>query len=425
MYTPHEGSINDCTTSAASASTSPQPYQPKMDLAQSLENALTQPIRCIDMHTTGEPTRIVYSGFPPLSGTLLEQRDQAMKDHDDVRKRLMLEPRGHDGMYGAIICPDTELVRSGAAHVGVLFIHNEGFSTMCGHVTIALGRFLVDTHDTSVFPRRLELGVDSAMQTVAVDIHAPCGVVRVSVPTTPDGSRSDPSRLVGFVSTPAFSSALQLQIPIPAEIRWPELGWKDSIRVDVSYGGAFYAVVLADELGFTQGLKNVDIDAVTRCIQSLKPYLATRPEIQASIQHPDDNRLSFLYSVMIVDPRTGSKPENAPGAETGLCYFGENQIDRSPTGSCVTARMALAHAKGVRDVGQRWAYNSLVSNHFGTGMFSAEITERTIINDADGKPIDSVMVQVEGQAFYTGTSTFVVENDDVTSSNGFTMQSVI
>lgn len=127
---------------------------------------------------------------------------------------------------------------------------------------------------------------------------------------------------------------------------------------------------------------------------------------------------------MIVDPRTGSKPENAYGAETGLCYFGENQIDRSPTGSCVTARMALAHAKGVRDVGQRWAYNSLVSNHFGTGMFSAEITERTTINDADGKPIDSVMVQVEGQAFYTGTSTFVVENGDVTSSNGFTMQSV-
>lgn len=347
-----------------------------------------------------------------------------MKDHDDVRKKLMLEPRGHDGMYGAIICPDTELVWSGAAHVGVLFIHNEGFSTMCGHATIALGRFLVDTHDISVFPRRLELGVESSTQTVAVDIHAPCGVVRVSVPTTPDGSRSDPSRPVGFVSTPAFASALQLQIPIPAEIRWPELGWKDSIRVDVSYGGAFYAIVLADELGFTQGLKNVDLDAITRCIQSLKPYLMTRPEIQAAIQHPDDNRLSFLYSVMIVDPRTGSEPDNVSGAETGLCYFGENQIDRSPTGSCVTARMALAHAKGVRDVGQRWAYNSLISNHFGTGMFCAEITEGIIINDADGKSIGSVMVQVEGQAFYTGTSTFVVENGDVTSSNGFTMQSV-
>lgn len=347
-----------------------------------------------------------------------------MRDHDGVRKRLMLEPRGHDGMYGAIICPDTELVQSSAAHVGVLFIHNEGFSTMCGHATIALGRFLVDTHDSSVFPQRKELNVDFATQTVAVNIHAPCGLVRVSVPTTPDGTRSDPSRPVSFLSTPAFASASDLQIPIPPEIRWPEIGRKDSICLDVSYGGAFYAIVLADELGFTRGLKNVDLDAVTRCAQSLKPYLLTRPEIKSAIQHPEDNRLSFLYSVMIVDPRTGSRPDNVSGAETGLCYFAENQIDRSPTGSCVTARMALAHAKGVRDVGQRWAYNSLVSNHFGTGMFNAEIAERASINGADGMPIESVVVRVEGQAFYTGASTFVVEDGDVTSSSGFTMKSV-
>ncbi|OJJ79251.1 putative proline racemase [Aspergillus glaucus CBS 516.65] len=374
-----------------------------MDLAQSLENATsTQSIRCIDMHTTGEPTRIVYSGFPSLSGTLLEQRDQAMRDHDHVRRRLMLEPRGHDGMYGAIIRPDTELVRSGEAHVGVLFIHNEGFSTMCGHATIALGRFLVDTHDLAVFPRREELEVDPETQTVGVNIHAPCGLVRVTVPVAPNGRKSEASRPVTFLSTPAFASAILLKVPIPAEIRWPELDKKDSICLDVSYGGAFYAIVNACELGFS----NVD------------------PGIKSAIQHPEDERLSFLYSVMIVDPNTGYKSDNVVSAETGLCYFAENQIDRSPTGSCVTARMALAHAKGLRPIGQRWAYNSLVSNHFKAGAFSAEIVKKATIDGPEGKPIESVVVQVEGQAFYTGTSTFVVEDGDVTSSSGFTMNIV-
>lgn len=396
-----------------------------MDLAQSLENATsTQPIRCIDMHTTAEPTRIVYSGFPSLSGTLLEQRDQAMRECDHIRRRLMLEPRGHDGMYGAIIRPETELVRSGEAHVGVLFIHNEGFSTMCGHATIALGRFLVDTHDLAVFPQREALRVYPKTQTVGVNIHAPCGLVRVTVPVTPDGKKSDASRPVTFLSTPAFASALQLKIPIPSEVRWLELGEKNSICLDVSYGGAFYAIVNADELGLTNGLKDVDLDVATRCVRKLKPYLESMPEIKSAIQHPEDERLSFLYSVMIVDPNRGHKPDNVAGAETGLCYFAENQIDRSPTGSCVTARMALAYAKGLRPVGQRWAYNSLVSNHFAAGAFSAEIVEKTTIDGPGRSPIESVVVQVEGQAFYMGTSTFIVEDGDVTSSSGFTMNIV-
>lgn len=396
-----------------------------MDLAQTLKNdTSTQPIRCIDMHTTGEPTRIVYSGFPSLSGTLLEQRDQAIRKYDHVRRRLMLEPRGHDGMYGAIIRPETELVRSGEAHVGVLFIHNEGFSTMCGHATIALGRFLVDTHDLAVFPQREALEVDPATRTVAANIHAPCGLVRVMVPVTPDARKSDASRPVTFLSTPAFASAIQLKVPIPSEVRWPELGEKNSICLDVSYGGAFYAIVNADDLGLTNGLKDVDLDVATRCVQKLKPYLESRPEIKSAIQHPEDERLSFLYSVMIVDPNRGYKPDNVAGAETGLCYFAENQIDRSPTGSCVTARMALAYAKGLRPVGQRWAYNSIVSNHFGAGTFSAEIVGKTTIDGPDGSSIESVVVQVEGQAFYTGTSTFLVEDGDAMSSSGFTMNIV-
>ncbi|PYH90105.1 putative proline racemase [Aspergillus ellipticus CBS 707.79] len=374
-----------------------------MDLAQSLAR-LPGTVHCIDMHTTGEPTRIIYAGYPALTGPLLAQRDQARELHDHIRKQTMLEPRGHPAMYGAIVRPETELVRSGEADVGVLFTHNEGYSTMCGHATIALGRFLVDTHDQAVFPRRAQLNPDPQTQSVKLNLHAPCGVVHLTVPTTPDGTRSDPSRPVSFLSTRAYATALQVTIPIPPEARWPELpAAKDSIVLDVSYGGAFYAIVDTAELGFA-GLTN------------LKPYLMGRPEIIAAVQHPHEPRLSYLYSVMIVDAALGARPANVLGAETGLCYFADNQIDRSPTGSCVTARMALAHAKGVRPVGQRWAYHSLVSNHFGEGSFSAEIVEAA---DVGGRR--EVIVQVEGRGFYTGCASFMIEENDITSS-GFTME---
>jgi proline racemase len=394
-----------------------------MDLARILETSpLGEVIKCIDTHTTGEPTRIIYSGFPRLQGTLLEQRDQAKAHHDNIRKRIMLEPRGHYDMYGAIIIPDTELVQSGEAHIGTLFTHNGGFSTMCGHATIALGRFLVDTHDLTVFPKRNTLKVNPATNEVAVNIHAPCGLVRVTVPTTPDGQKSDPSRPVAFLSTPAYAAAIDLTIPIPRDVAWPELGDRESIKLDISYGGAFYALVDARELGFTEGLSKIDLASVASAVKKLKAHLVTNPDVITALQHPEDERLSFLYSIMLVDRDIGSRPDGVDGAETGLCFFAENQIDRSPTGSCVTARMALANAKKERPRGQKWAYNSLVSNRFDTGAFIASIVEDGILLEGDhGVPRRCVVVQVEGKAYYTGAMTFIIEEGDVTTESGFTM----
>ncbi|KAJ5753096.1 hypothetical protein N7520_010013 [Penicillium odoratum] len=393
-----------------------------MDLAQIFENSPGEVIKCVDMHTTGEPTRIIYSGFPRLQGTLLEQRDQAKANHDNIRKRIMLEPRGHYDMYGAIIIPDTELVQSGEAHIGTLFTHNGGFSTMCGHATIALGRFLVDTNDLMVFPKRDTLVVNSATNEVAVNIHAPCGLVRVTVPTTPDGQKSDPSRSVKFLSTPAYAAAIDLTIPIPRDVAWPELGGRESITLDISYGGAFYVLVDARELGFTEGLSEIDLACVASAVKKLKAYLVTRPDVITALRHPEDERLSFLYSIMLVDRDIGSRPDGVDGTETGLCFFAENQIDRSPTGSCVTARMALANAKNVRPRGQKWAYNSLVSNRFDTGAFIALIVDDNVwLEGEHGVARQAVIVQVEGKAYYTGAMTFVIEDDDVTTESGFTM----
>ncbi|GCB21343.1 trans-L-3-hydroxyproline dehydratase [Aspergillus awamori] len=395
-----------------------------MDLSHALETASSgEVIKCVDMHTTGEPTRIVYAGFPPLSGSLLSQRDQARDQYDHLRKRIMLEPRGHYDMYGAILRPSTELVETGEAHIGVLFTHNGGFSTMCGHATIALGRFLVDTHDVAVFPKRNELVVEDT--SVVVNLHAPCGLVRITVPVkeTADGFKSDPSRAVSFLSTPGYAAATNLTILIPPEIRWSELEGRESIALDVSYGGAFYTLINMHELGFAStGLKKVDLDSLSQVMRRLKTYLESHPDILSACQHPEDKRLSYLYSIMLVNTNVGFKPDSVAGAETGLCFFADNQIDRSPTGSCVTARMALAHAKGERSVGQRWAYNSVISNHFQTGAFEAEIVETGLRVEGGNAPAkDAVVVRVEGRAYYTGTSSFMVEEGDVTSHGGFVM----
>lgn len=334
----------------------------------------------------------------------------------------MLEPRGHADMYGAILIAETELVQSGDAHIGVLFIHNEGYSTMCGHATIALGRFLVDTHDLRVFPRRNELRVDSDSAQVEVNIHAPCGLIRVTVPTTPNGQKSDPSRPVTFLFAPAYAVATDLRVDIPADSRWPELGSRESVTFDISYGGAFYVLVDAREIGF-DGLGKINMESMARAVANLKALLETHPDVVKVLQNSVDKRLSFLYSVMLVDRTVGSRPEGVDGTETGLCFYADNQVDRSPTGSCVTARMALANSKHIREPDQQWAYNSFVSNHFNTGTFTASILEGTTrVHMINGGIKDAVTVRVQGNAFYTGAATFTVEERDVIGEKGFSIK---
>ncbi|KZZ94552.1 proline racemase [Ascosphaera apis ARSEF 7405] len=412
-----------------------------MDVLAPYTSPSNPPITCIDMHTTGEPTRIIISGFPHLPGpSLLEQRAQAKAHHDNVRRRLMLEPRGHYDMYGAILCRETELVNAGKAHIGVLFTHNQGFSTMCGHATIALGRFLVDTHDKTVFPKRDELVYDPVEKVTKVNIHAPCGLVRVTVPTKEtdkldeNGKKitvADSSRPVTFVSTPAFASGVNVTVTIPEDKRWPELiqQGKTTVTLDVSFGGTYYALINVKELGFTSGgLRKgaMDLDSISRAVKLLKSHLIVDPEFKPYITHPTTPDYSFLYSVMVVDNDVGVVPEGVDGAETGLCFFADHQIDRSPTGSCVVARMALAAAKGVRKPGERWTYHSVVSNAFeGEGGFTASIVEEADITDSEGKTVNKgVRVRVEGKAFYTGSCSFVYEEGDITSESGFSMQSV-
>jgi trans-L-3-hydroxyproline dehydratase len=359
---------------------------------------------------------------PELSGTLFEQRSQAKRDFYHVRTRLMLEPRGHFDMYGALLRPQTELTKSDEAHMGVLFMTNDGFSTMCGHATIALGRFLVDTHDPRGFPKREELVHDPKTNTILLNLHAPCGLVKVTVSSTPDGTQADPLRPVSFESVPSFTTAIDIPILLESQYRWPQLKSRDPVRANFSYGGAFYCIISATELGFPQGLSVIDLDATNKATRLLKAAIIAKPQLRSVFHHPDQEDLGFLYSVIIVDDTLGAPDPGTKGSETGLCYFADQQIDRSPTGSGVVARIALAHARGKLRIGESWTYHSLVSNAFaGNGSFTGCIT--SIENDVTNVNCylsPSVRVRVEGFAYYTGFHSFVVEDIDPIGEQGFT-----
>jgi trans-L-3-hydroxyproline dehydratase len=403
-----------------------------MEIPQALE-ALgpIRPITCVEMHTAGEPTRIIWNNILPLTGTLLEQRAQAKSQFDEFRRVLMLEPRGHYDMYGAILRPETELVSSGQAHIGVLFMHNEGFSTMCGHATIALGRFLVDV-DEKVFPRRRELRYDPVSRTTTLNLHVPCGVVEVTVPTLESG-KSDVSRPVSFVSVPSFATAIALQVPIPDKYRWAELHGKTAVSVDFAYGGAYYCMVSAEELGFPCGLGEVKLQDMDHATKLLKEAVVTNPDLQYLTQDTRTVEEGFLYGVMITDTRLGhvSASEGTAAAraqldagseETGLCFFANQQIDRSPTGSCVAARVALAHAKGTLPRGEKRIYNSLVTRAYrGLSGFVGSVFDDSCTSGGEQQ---SVRVCVEGYAYYTGYHSFVVEREDGLGVDGFCVKDI-
>lgn len=385
-----------------------------------------EPIQCIDMHTTGEPTRIIISGYPDLYGTLLEQRAEAKAKYDRIRRRLLLEPSGHADMYGALLRKETELTKTGDAHIGVLFMTNEGYSTMCGHATIALGRFLVDTQDLSVFPSRQEVQFDPKALTATVNLHAPCGLVRITVPITKDGTRSDPSRPVTFVNVPSFATGRHINVPIPESDRWPELREREHVSVSFCYGGAFTCLVSIIELGFATLRSPLDHDALNVATRNLKRIVNRDPEIHKYMTHPEHSDLGSLYTVVVVDDKLGEPVEGSKGAETGLCYFADQQIDRSPTGSAVAARVAYQFAGGGLHIGESWTYHSVVSNaHDSNGAFVGTVLG-TIPELYDEKMMlaEPVRVRVGGYAFYIGSTTYVVEEEDPFGEAGFLFKSL-
>jgi proline racemase len=329
-------------------------------------------LRVIDMHTAGEPVRIVESGYPPLTGaTLLEKRREARERHDHLRRRLMLEPRGHGGMYGVI--PTTPTHPDAA--IAVLFTHQEGYSTMCGHATIALGRWLADSG-----------AVPLSGAGASFRIEAPCGLLRVEV--LPSAAEAP---LVTFESVPSFASHLDQALEVPGYGR---------VRFDVAFGGAYYAILPASRIGLP--LMTTPLSELVRAGVAITSAVRTA----LPIRHTAAPDLGFLYGTILTDDTQLGSGGNDPSYN--FCIFAEGQIDRSPTGSGVTARFALAAARGEIGVGSSREVRGISGQGFIGTLVAAEPTAAGIVS----------RVRVAGRAYYTARSEFVAEPEDP-FSNGF------
>lgn len=332
-----------------------------------------QKISVVDMHTGGEPLRIVTSGYPEIPGdNILAKRRYTRDNLDHLRHFLMFEPRGHFDMYGAVLVeashPD--------AHFGVLFIHNEGYSTMCGHAVIALGRYAID-HDL----------VEAVSPITEVRIECPCGLVVASVEV-----ENGVAGAVSFHSVPAFLHSRDVTVDVKG------LG---ELAVDVSYGGAFYGLAPASAFGLdVQKSRSRDlVDAANAVSDAIRAAV--------TLQHPDDPDLAFLYGTILTDGKDTFSAE----ATANICVFADSQVDRSPTGSGVTARLAAQAAKGLITKGQTRRFESLISTSF----------EGTYLKDAKCGPHDAIIAQVSGKAHYSGEATFWREKDDPVG-NGFLLR---
>ena len=310
-------------------------------------------ISTVETHTGGEPTRIILDGWPKLSGkTLLDKRREVKERFDHLRRGLMLEPRGHDGMYGALLVqPDHP-----EADLAVLFMHNEGYSTMCGHATIALARWAVES---------------GRVKGPVVRLQCPCGLVVASV--ADDG-------WVCFESVPSFVYALDRVAPTST--------W-GPVAVDIAYGGAFYAFLAADSIG-------LDLQrSPMRAIADAGEEIARAAAKAVPIDHPDEPDLAFLYGTILTDGQIS--------ASRNICIFAGRQIDRSPTGSGVSARMALQIARRQAKLGEERQFES------STG---AVFTGKALREGPAVGPRKSVIVEVGGIAHVTGEAKFRFDDDD-------------
>ncbi len=321
-------------------------------------------IHTTEMHTAGEPLRIVTSGYPEIRGdTILDKRRYAREHLDHLRRLLMFEPRGHFDMYGAVpVAPDHP-----EADLAVLFLHNEGYSTMCGHGVIALGRWAVDTGLVTPTPPETSLA-----------IQVPAGLVRCRVETTAAGTGG-----VRFDSVPAFAAHLDAAVEVPGHGR---------VAVDIGYGGAFYAILPAARVGL-----DVRRSAPSELVAAAAAVTGAAAS-ELPIDHPDDPELGYLYGTILTD----GDPDGPDRSSANICVFADRQVDRSPCGSGVTARMAVMAARGAVGAGAERRF---------AGPTGAEFSG-LVARDARVGANPAVVVEVGGRAHYTGTGVFRAEDDD-------------
>ena len=328
---------------------------------------LNKMISVIDTHTAGEAARLVTAGIPKIPGKDMVEKKQYFIDHlDDVRKSVMFEPRGHQDMFGAFLLPPTKE----EADFGLVFMDTGGYLNMCGHNTIA--------------------AVTAAVETGMVDVEEGATEKEVVV-ETPAGLIYATAKLkdnVGKVKEVSFRNVESFLYKRDVELDVEGVG---HIKFDISFGGSFFCIISADQLGLEVKPENAS--------KLKEAGLKIRDAINANIeiQHPTLEHIKTVDLVEIYD-----KPSHPEATYKNVVVFGDGNIDRSPCGTGTSAKLATLYAKGELKPGEPFVYESIL----GT-LFKGRIVEERKLAD-----FDAIIPEITGSGYILGFSNYVYDPDD-------------
>jgi len=333
-------------------------------------------IKTIDMHTGGEPLRVIVDGFPELKGnSVLDYRRYCKENYDHLRTALMFEPRGHPDMYGCVLLPPND----DEGDFGIIFLHNEGYSTMCGHAIIAISTLAVEMNWITVKEGENVLKID-----------APCGRI-TSFANVVDGKVTG----VRFHCVPSFVVGLDKTVEVEG------LG---TVIYDLAYGGAFYAYVDMDKNNFDFDLS---IDSYRALITNGMKIKHAVMNTDKEIIHPLGGDLSFLYGTIFID----NKKQASGNDSKNVCIFAEGEVDRCPTGSGVSGRMAIHKKRDEIKYGEAMTIESITGSVF----------KGAVVSEERYGSYNAVIPEVEGTAHITGIQTFLIDPNDPIK-NGFMLR---
>ncbi len=320
-------------------------------------------IKTIEAHTGGEPLRIIIDGYPKLKGrNLLDKRNDALSNHDHIRKAIIWEPRGHANMYGAILVePD-----SPGADLGVIFMHNEGYSTGCGHAVIALTKVLIEMDLIPIIEPETKVKMD-----------VPSGYIESFAKIDNRNVKS-----IRFQNVPSFVQCMDATIDVP------EFG---TIKYDLAFGGAYYAIVNVDQVNLkcTEQYHDELIDKGMRIKRAIMNSV--------KIKHPIESEMNFLYGIIFTD-----LAQDSINHSRNVCIFADGELDRSPTGTGVSARAAVHYKRNEIKLGESITIESILGSSFSVKI------DRTI----DYGKYNAIIPEVTGDAYMTGMNTFWINPND-------------
>jgi proline racemase len=324
---------------------------------------ISRSIIAVDSHTMGEPTRVVIGGIPQIPGNSMPEKKEYLEKHmDHIRRALMLEPRGHDDMFGSIITAPTRP----EAHLGIIFMDSGGYLNMCGHGTIGAATVAVEMGMVEVREPETE-----------VVLETPAGLVKARVKVEKGRARG-----VTFQNVPAFLFKKDVEVEVPPY---------GTVKIDIAFGGSFFAIVKAKDLEIEVKKENI--------YKLIEIGLKVREEANKKVRvyHPEKPHIKTVDLTEISDYPTH------PGAHAkNVVIFGEKSVDRSPCGTGTCAKMADLYFRGELGLNQDFIHESIL----GT-LFTGRLVGETKVGE-----FEAVIPEITGRAFITGVNHYMIDEED-------------